>query len=58
VIDRDGVIAYAQIDTDYTHRSDPGELLPVLNELQTNSSGNGARHVRAGGQDRTGTDGL
>jgi peroxiredoxin len=34
VIARDGVIAYAEVNPDYTHRPDPFELLPVLDRLQ------------------------
>jgi peroxiredoxin len=34
VIGRDGVIAYAEVNPDYTHRPDPSELLPVLDRLQ------------------------
>ena len=33
VIGRDGVIAYAEIDPDYTQRPEPSELLPVLRRL-------------------------
>jgi peroxiredoxin len=35
VIGRDGVIAYADVNPDYTHRPDPSELLPVLDRLQS-----------------------
>ena len=34
VIGRDGIIAYAEVNPDYTHRPDPSELLPVLDRLQ------------------------
>jgi peroxiredoxin len=34
VIGRDGVIAYAEINPDYTQRPDPSELLPVLDRLR------------------------
>ncbi|GLR86860.1 peroxiredoxin-like family protein [Bradyrhizobium iriomotense] len=34
VIGRDGVIAYAEVNPDYTHRPDPSDLLPVLDRLQ------------------------
>jgi peroxiredoxin len=34
VIGRDGVIAYAEVNPDYTERPDPAELLPVLQGLQ------------------------
>ena len=30
VIGRDGIIAYSEINPDYTQRPDPSELLPVL----------------------------
>lgn len=33
VIGTDGVIAYAEINPDYTRRPDPSELLPVLDRL-------------------------
>jgi len=33
VIGRDGVIAYAEVNPDYTHRPDPEELLPTLRSL-------------------------
>lgn len=33
VIGRDGVIAYAEINPDYTHRPEPSDLLPVLKKL-------------------------
>ena len=32
-IGTDGVIAYAQVNPDYTQRPDPSELLPVLDWL-------------------------
>lgn len=34
VIAPDGVIAYAEVNPDYTRRPDPSELLPVLDRLQ------------------------
>jgi peroxiredoxin len=34
VIDRDGVVAYAEVNPDYTKRPDPSELLPVLDSLK------------------------
>ena len=34
VIGTDGVIAYAEVDPDYTRRPDPSELLPVLDGLR------------------------
>ena len=33
VIGTDGVIAYAEVNPDYTHRPDPEELLPVLSAM-------------------------
>ncbi len=33
VIGRDGVIHYAEVNPDYTHRPDPSELLPTLQRL-------------------------
>ncbi len=33
VIARDGKIAYAEVNPDYTRRPDPEELLPVLDQL-------------------------
>jgi peroxiredoxin len=33
VIGTDGVIAYAEVNPDYTRRPDPSELLPVLDKL-------------------------
>jgi peroxiredoxin len=35
VIGSDGVIAYAEVNPDYTRRPDPSELLPVLDRLRT-----------------------
>jgi peroxiredoxin len=35
VIGSDGVIAYAEVNPDYTKRPDPSELLPVLDTLAT-----------------------
>jgi peroxiredoxin len=34
VIGTDGVIAYAEVNPDYTRRPDPSELLPVLDQLR------------------------
>jgi peroxiredoxin len=34
VIGTDGVIAYAEVNPDYTHRPEPAELLPVLDRLR------------------------
>jgi peroxiredoxin len=34
VIGTDGVIAYAEVNPDYTRRPDPSELLPVLDKLR------------------------
>lgn len=33
VIDTDGVVAYAEVNPDYTQRPEPSELLPVLDAL-------------------------
>ena len=38
VIGADGVIAYAEVDPDYTQRPDPSELLPVLDKLRINAA--------------------
>jgi peroxiredoxin len=35
VIGADGVIAYAEVNPDYTRRPDPDELLPVLSALKS-----------------------
>jgi len=34
VIDQDGMVAYAEVNPDYTKRPDPSELLPVLDSLK------------------------
>ena len=33
VISQDGIIAFSEIDSDYTHRPEPGDLLPTLKRL-------------------------
>lgn len=38
VIAQDGVIAYAEVNPDYTRRPDPSELLPSLKQLQMKSA--------------------
>lgn len=38
VIGQDGLIAYAEVNPDYTERPDPHELLPVLRQLQAHRS--------------------
>ena len=38
VIGTDGVIAYADVNPDYTRRPDPSELVPVLRRLRTNAA--------------------
>jgi peroxiredoxin len=38
VIGTDGIIAYAEVNPDYTQRPDPGELLPVLDRLKTSKA--------------------
>ena len=35
VIGTDGIIAYSEVNPDYTQRPDPNELLPVLDRLRT-----------------------
>jgi peroxiredoxin len=37
VIGTDGIIAYAEVNPDYTQRPDPAELLPVLDKLRMNA---------------------
>jgi peroxiredoxin len=34
VVNSDGIIAYAEVNPDYTQRPDPSELLPVLDRLR------------------------
>jgi peroxiredoxin len=38
VIGTDGVVAYAEVNPDYTRRPDPSELLPVLRRLRTDAA--------------------
>ncbi len=38
VIGTDGIIAYAEINPDYTQRPDPSELLPVLDRLRASKA--------------------
>jgi hypothetical protein len=38
VIDRNGVIAYAGVNADYTSRPDPSELFPVLRRPSTGAA--------------------
>ena len=38
VIGMDGVIAYAEVSPDYTHRPDPQELLPALSALKSRAA--------------------
>jgi peroxiredoxin len=38
VIGTDSVIAYAEVNPDYTRRPDPSELLPVLRRLRTDAA--------------------
>jgi peroxiredoxin len=33
VVGQDGIIAYAEVNPDYTHRPDPSDLFPVLDQL-------------------------
>ena len=35
VVQPDGLIAYAEVDPDYTRRPDPSELMPILGRLAT-----------------------
>ncbi|WP_411859782.1 hypothetical protein [Cupriavidus pauculus] len=34
IVREDGLIAYAEINPDYTHRPDPSELLPTLERMK------------------------
>ena len=38
VIGSDGIIAYAEVNPDYTQRPDPSELLPVLDKLRVTAA--------------------
>lgn len=38
VIGPEGMIAYAEVNPDYTHRPDPSELLPVLRQLASRAA--------------------
>jgi peroxiredoxin len=38
VVGTDGIIAYAEVNPDYTQRPDPSELLPVLNRLNASEA--------------------
>jgi peroxiredoxin len=38
VIDTDGIIAYAEVNPDYTQRPDPSELLPVLDRMRASKA--------------------
>jgi peroxiredoxin len=38
VIGTDGIIAYSEVNPDYTQRPDPGELLPVLDRLKASKA--------------------
>jgi len=38
VIGMDGIIAYAEVSPDYTHRPDPEELLPALSALRSRAA--------------------
>lgn len=35
VIGRDGIVAYAKINANYTHRPEPGDVCPVLEKLKS-----------------------
>ena len=39
VIGTDGVIAYAEVNPDYTRRPEPSDLLPILDHLRVGSKG-------------------
>ena len=38
VIGQDGIVAYAEVNPDYTHRPDPSELIPVLDQLSRSTA--------------------
>jgi peroxiredoxin len=38
VIGTDGIVAYSEVNPDYTQRPDPGELLPVLDRLKASKA--------------------
>jgi peroxiredoxin len=38
VIGADGIIAYSEVNPDYTHRPDPSELMPVLDRLKASKA--------------------
>jgi peroxiredoxin len=38
VIGTDGIVAYAEVNPDYTQRPDPSELLPVLDRLNASKA--------------------
>ena len=38
VIGTDGIIAYAEVNPDYTQRPDPSELLPVLDRMRASKA--------------------
>jgi peroxiredoxin len=38
VVGTDGIIAYAEVNADYTKRPDPSELLPVLERLRVGAA--------------------
>jgi peroxiredoxin len=39
VIGQDGVIAYAEINPDYTRRPDPSDVFPILDQLKRSNAG-------------------
>jgi len=41
VIARDGVVAYAEVNPDYTFRAEPRDLLPILDQLARSTSAPG-----------------
>lgn len=38
MIGSDGIIAYSEVNPDYTQRPDPSELLPVLDRLSASQA--------------------
>jgi peroxiredoxin len=41
LIAREGIVAYAEVNPDYTHRAEPGDLLPILDKLPRSKSATG-----------------
>jgi peroxiredoxin len=38
VIGRDGIVAYGDVDPDFTHRGEPSDLFPILDQLARSNS--------------------